>query len=99
MTVLCTHLDQVRDVEPRTRRGCEECLRTNSWWLHLRLCLICGHVGCCDDSPNRHATKHFHATRHPIIRSIEPGEDWGWCYVDQLVIEPAPTELARPAST
>jgi uncharacterized UBP type Zn finger protein len=91
MTMRCTHLDQVRDVEPRTLRGCEECLRTNSWWVHLRLCLICGHVGCCDDSPNKHATKHFHATQHPIIKSIEPGEDWGWCYVDQLLIEPAPT--------
>jgi uncharacterized UBP type Zn finger protein len=98
MTVRCTHLDQVRHVEPRTPRGCEECLRTNSWWLHLRLCLICGHVGCCDDSPNRHATMHFHVTRHPIIKSIEPGEDWGWCYVDQLLFEPAPTERARRES-
>ena len=90
MTMRCSHLDQIRDVEPRTPRGCEACLRTNSWWVHLRLCLICGHVGCCDDSPNRHATKHFHATRHPIIRSIESGEDWGWCYIDQLLIQPAP---------
>lgn len=98
MTMQCTHLDQIRDVAPRTPRGCEECLRTNSRWVHLRLCLVCGHVGCCDDSPNKHATKHFHATRHPIIKSFEPGEDWGWCYVDQLYIETAPTARARRAS-
>jgi hypothetical protein len=98
MTAFCTHLDQVCDVEPRTSRGCEECLRINGWWVHLRLCLGCGHVGCCDDSPNRHATKHFHATRHPIMKSIEPGEDWGWCYVDEFFIEPAPIELVRRAS-
>jgi hypothetical protein len=95
LNMRCAHLDQIRDVEPRTPRGCEECLRTNSWWVHLRLCLICGHVGCCDDSPNKHATKHFAATRHPIIRSLEPGEDWGWCYVDHLYIEPAPTTGAE----
>jgi hypothetical protein len=87
----CTHLDQVRDVGPRTPEGCEECLRTGSAWVHLRLCLACGHVGCCDSSPNRHATKHFHATRHPVIRSFQPGEDWGWCYVDEVLMEPAPT--------
>ena len=98
MKVLCAHLDEVRDVAPRTPRGCEECLQTNSRWVHLRLCLICGHVGCCDDSPNRHATKHFHATRHPVIKSFEPGEDWGWCYMDQLFIEPAPTERVRRAT-
>jgi hypothetical protein len=86
----CTHLDQIRDVAPRTPQGCEECLATGSKWVHLRLCLICGHVGCCDSSPGKHATKHFHATGHPVIRSFEPGEDWGWCYVDQLFLEPAP---------
>ena len=91
MTARCTHLDQIRDVEPRTPKGCEECLQTGSWWVHLRLCLTCGHVGCCDDSPNNHATKHFHGTRHPVIRSFERGEDWGWCYVDELFMEPAPT--------
>jgi hypothetical protein len=90
MTNACSHLDQVRDVEPRTPDGCEECLAAGTTWLHLRLCLTCGHVGCCDDSPNRHATKHFHATRHPIMRSFEPGEDWGWCYVDELLFDPAP---------
>ena len=86
----CTHLDQVLDVQPRTPEGCEECLQTGSAWVHLRLCLLCGHVGCCDDSPNKHATRHFHRTRHPLMRSFEPGEDWGWCYVDELMFEPAP---------
>ena len=91
MATTCTHLDQIRDVEPRTPAGCEECLRMGSRWVHLRLCLTCGHVGCCDSSPNRHATAHFHGTRHPIVRSFERGEDWGWCYVDELVMEPAPS--------
>jgi hypothetical protein len=86
----CTHLDQVKAVAPRTPDGCEECLAMGSDWVHLRLCLACGHVGCCDNSPNRHATKHFGKTHHAIIRSFEPGEDWGWCYVDELVMEPAP---------
>jgi len=89
----CLHLDAVRDVAPRTPQGCEECLKSGSRWVHLRLCLECGHVGCCDSSPNKHATKHFHATGHPMIRSFEPGEDWGWCYVDEVFLEPAP----RPA--
>jgi len=82
----CTHLDQIRDITPRTK-GCEECLKTGDTWLHLRLCMVCGHVGCCDSSKNGHATKHFHASQHPLMRSIEPGEEWGWCYVDELVIE------------
>ena len=90
MATQCTHLDQVRDVTPRTPEGCEECLKMGARWVHLRLCLECGHVGCCDSSPNRHATKHFHQTHHPIIRSFEPGEDWGFCYVDDLMFEPAP---------
>ena len=79
----CAHLDQVQDVKPRTR-GCEECLVKGDRWVHLRLCLSCGHVGCCDSSENKHATKHFRATGHPVIRSLEPGEDWGWCYVDEV---------------
>ena len=86
----CTHLGQVRSVHPHTPDGCEECLETGSWWVHLRLCLTCGHVGCCDSSPGKHATKHFHRTQHPIVKSFEPGEDWGWCYPDQLLFEPAP---------
>ena len=90
MATRCTHLDQVRDVAPRTPRGCEECLATGSRWVHLRLCLTCGHVDCCDSSQNRHATAHFHQTAHPIVRSFERGEDWGWCYVDEVMMEPAP---------
>jgi uncharacterized UBP type Zn finger protein len=86
----CSHLDQLRPVRPTTPNGCEECLETGSGWVHLRLCLSCGHVGCCDSSPNKHATKHFHRTRHPIVRSFEPGEDWAWCYVDQVMLGPAP---------
>lgn len=85
-TQQCTHLDQIRDVSPRTPEGCEECLQMGSDWVHLRLCLTCGHVGCCDSSPNRHASKHFHATRHPIVQSFEPGEDWRWCYVDRVEV-------------
>jgi uncharacterized UBP type Zn finger protein len=81
--ITCTHLDQIRDVSPRTD-GCEECLASGDWWVHLRLCLTCGHVGCCDSSPNRHATKHFHSTGHPLIRSLEPGEEWVWCYLDEV---------------
>jgi uncharacterized UBP type Zn finger protein len=90
MTTQCTHLDQIKNVSARTPEGCEECLKIGSSWVHLRLCLSCGHVGCCDSSPNKHATKHFHATQHPIMKSFEPGEDWGWCYVDALMMQPAP---------
>jgi uncharacterized UBP type Zn finger protein len=90
MAKRCTHLDQVRDVIPGTPAGCEECLRAGMRWVHLRLCLECGHVGCCDQSIGKHATKHFHQTRHPVMRSFQPGEDWGWCYVDELMLEPAP---------
>ena len=86
----CAHTGQVRDVTANTPDGCEECLAIGSDWVHLRLCLSCGHVGCCDNSPNRHATKHFNRTKHPIMRSFEPGEDWGWCYIDRLMLEPAP---------
>jgi Zn-finger in ubiquitin-hydrolases and other protein len=75
----CSHLSEVHPVDPRTPEGCEECLKTQGWWVHLRLCLSCGHVGCCDSSPGKHATKHFHASQH-----------WAWCYVDQVVLEPAP---------
>ncbi len=82
----CTHLDQIKKVKP-SAQGCEECLKTGSWWVHLRICRTCGHVGCCDDSKNKHATKHFHATGHPIIQSLEPGEDWYWCYVDKIAFE------------
>ena len=83
----CTHLDHVQILElPEAVDGCEECLATGGAWLHLRICLECGHVGCCDDSPNRHATAHAHETSHPIIRSLEPGEDCSWCSVDQVAM-------------
>jgi uncharacterized UBP type Zn finger protein len=82
----CTHLAQIHDVTP-SARGCEDCLKTGDKWVHLRLCKSCGHVGCCDSSPNRHATAHFHRTEHPIIKSFEPGEEWGYCYVDDAFFE------------
>lgn len=82
MAAACEHVAQIRDVSPNTD-GCEECLATGGRWVHLRLCLSCGHVGCCDSSPGRHASKHARATAHPIIQSIEPGEDWRWCFVDE----------------
>ncbi len=89
MSVACTHLDQIQDVTPKTPEGCEECLELGDTWVHLRLCLTCGHVGCCDSSRNKHATKHFHAKGHPIVQSFERGEDWVWCYVDQVAMEPS----------
>ncbi len=85
MSDLCTHLEQASLSElPPSVDGCEDCLREGGKWVHLRICLSCGHVGCCDDSPNRHATAHHHATSHPIIRSLQPGEEWCWCYVDEV---------------
>ena len=78
----CTHLDQIRDVQPAAE-GCVDCLKTGDTWHHLRLCLTCGYVGCCDHSKNKHATAHFHATGHPIIRSLQRGETWRWCYIDK----------------
>ena len=85
----CPHFDQIRPVTP-SADGCEECLRTGESWVHLRLCLSCGHVGCCDDSKNKHASAHFRATRHPILRSYEPGESWGWCFVDEAFFDEVP---------
>jgi hypothetical protein len=82
----CRHLAEIRDVVP-SAPGCEECLKSGDPWLHLRICRTCGHVGCCDQSPNRHATKHFHATRHPIIEAYDPPEGWGWCYVDEVMFD------------
>ncbi len=84
-TLVCMHVDQVIDAPPSSP-GCEECLRLGDHWVHLRLCLSCGHVGCCDSSKNRHATAHFWATSHPIVRSLEPGETWRWCYIDEVVV-------------
>ncbi|HHX43962.1 MAG TPA: UBP-type zinc finger domain-containing protein [Chloroflexi bacterium] len=84
----CSHLEMIRQVTPRTE-GCEECLALGDTWVHLRVCRTCGHVGCCDESKNRHARAHFHATGHPIIQSLEPGEDWLWCFEDQVLLEEA----------
>lgn len=82
----CPHLKQAASLakvtEARTA-GCEECLKSGDGWVHLRLCLSCGHVGCCDSSKNKHATAHFHRSKHPVVRSFEPGERWAWCYVDE----------------
>ena len=86
MSTECSHENAIRDVRP-SARGCEECLKTGSKWVHLRLCRTCGHVGCCDDSPNRHATKHFHATGHPVIEGYDPPEGWGWCYIDEVFLD------------
>ena len=79
------HIDQIRDVKPSSK-GCEDCLKMGGRWLHLRLCLTCGKVGCCDSSPNKHASAHFRAVKHPIVQSFEPGEDWRWCYVDEAEV-------------
>ena len=86
MTGACSHFDSVafRDSDSR---GCEECLQMGSGWVHLRLCMNCGHVGCCDTSPNKHATAHARSTEHPVVRSLEPGEAWGYCYADDLFVE------------
>jgi hypothetical protein len=89
MSAGCAHLSEIKKVTP-SADGCEDCLKIGSGWVHLRLCEICGHVGCCDNSPNRHATKHYHATEHAIIRSFEPGEEWGYCYPDDLFYETLP---------
>ena len=83
MAATCTHLDEIKFTKP-TEHVCEECVKMGDRWVHLRMCLICGHVGCCDSSKNKHATKHFKHVGHPLIRSIEPGERWIWCYVDQM---------------
>jgi uncharacterized UBP type Zn finger protein len=83
VTANCTHLDAAADVTPGAD-GCEDCLAIGGRWVHLRMCRSCGHVGCCDSSPNKHATAHFRASAHPLISSYEPAEDWWWCYVDQV---------------
>jgi hypothetical protein len=84
MTV-CDHLDQITVTElPESVEGCEDCLREGGVWLHLRICLGCGHVGCCDDSPARHATAHHRSSGHAVMRSLEPGEQWSWCFIDEL---------------
>lgn len=83
----CLHINEVDMEKKGNTKGCEECEKMGSHWVHLRLCLTCGHVGCCDSSPNKHGTKHHHNTKHPIIKSYEPGEEWKWCYIDKIMIE------------
>src|SRR5829696_4406458 len=86
MDATCEHLQEAHEVTANAS-GCEDCLKSGDTWVHLRLCLTCGHVGCCDNSKNKHATKHFHATNHPVVESFEPGENWRWCFVDKLFTE------------
>jgi hypothetical protein len=85
----CGHVDALGAVEPSTLEGCEDCLRIGGTWVHLRECLNCGHVACCDSSPHRHATAHWNASGHPLVRSFEPGEDWAWCYAEDLLLVPS----------
>lgn len=92
MNETCEHLEGLKDVKP-SGNGCVECLKMGDSWVHLRLCEVCGHVGCCDNSKNKHATKHFHETGHAIIKSYEPGEDWGWCYVDEIYFDMLPLNV------
>jgi hypothetical protein len=82
----CSHRNQIRTVKP-SARGCEECLKSGSEWVHLRICRTCGHVGCCDQSPGRHATRHFRSTGHPVIEGYDPPEGWGWCFVDEVFLD------------
>ena len=95
MAATCSHLDEILD-PPARAEGCEECLAIGSTWLHLRRCMTCGHIGCCDSSPNKHASKHARTDEHPIAQSFEPHEDWLWCYVDEVgfeipELEPSPS--------
>ena len=84
---VCSHVDQVQLLAlPPQIAGCEECLATGGRWVHLRMCQSCGHIGCCDSSPGRHATAHHHASGHPIVRSAEPGEGWSWCFIDEAML-------------
>jgi uncharacterized UBP type Zn finger protein len=86
----CHHFDRLEPVpaaKESYRKGCAECVKLGDTWVHLRECLVCGHVGCCDSSKNKHATKHFRAVGHPVMRSVQPGEDWGWCFVHEVMVE------------
>lgn len=82
----CEHVGHLKP-QPPSAQGCEECLKAGGTWVHLRLCLTCGHVGCCDSSPNRHATRHFQHTHHPVMASFEPDERWAWCFVDEEAVD------------
>ena len=85
MAEQCEHLKQIQNVTP-SAQGCEDCLKTGDSWVHLRICMTCGHVGCCDSSKNKHARQHFHVARHAIIKSFQPGEHWMWCYIDDAYV-------------
>lgn len=91
----CSHLEAIEESAPSTSRECADCLRAGSTWIHLRRCLRCGHIGCCDSSPRRHASAHWRDTGHPLIRSQEPGEHWGWCYPDDVLLVPSETDPAQ----
>jgi hypothetical protein len=91
VSATCTHTDQIELLDlPETIAGCEDCLASGGRWLHLRMCMSCGKIGCCDDSPNRHARGHAGESAHPIVRSAEPGEDWSWCFVDEVAFVVVP---------
>ena len=95
MTKTCTHLDQIEFVDlPESIAGCEDCLATGGTWVHLRMCQSCGRIGCCDSSPNRHASVHASGAGHPVARSAEPGEAWSWCYVDEIAFVVTPPGAA-----
>ncbi len=96
MADTCNHLDQAHDVSPSSQ-GCEDCVPLGDSWVHLRVCMSCGHVGCCDSSKNRHATAHYHSSTHPLIQSYEPGEDWWWCFDDKIAftVDGAPSFAHR----
>jgi uncharacterized UBP type Zn finger protein len=93
MATECGHLEAIQ-TDQASGNGCVECLQMGSRWVHLRRCVTCGHIGCCDSSPHRHATAHFDSTGHPLMQSFEPGEDWYWCYVDEVIVE---DEAADPS--
>jgi uncharacterized UBP type Zn finger protein len=85
----CKHLDQIK-ITTTDKDICEECVKIGDTWVHLRMCMVCGKVGCCDSSKNKHATKHFHQSTHPVMRSIEPGDAWIWCYIDEIIASEVP---------
>ena len=90
----CRDFEDLSPITP-SGDGCKECLEMGDSWVHLRVCLACGHVGCCDSSKNKHATKHFHTTEHPVVRSFEPGEAWGYCYVHEMTKRELPDSLVE----
>ena len=95
MNAPCPHLETITVQEPTTLDGCEDCLAIGGRWVHLRMCMTCGHVGCCDSSPNRHATAHAGTTEHPVVQSFEPGERWAYCYTDEAVLRDVGDDAAR----